>query len=419
MSAEFPSEWRVLPLEDCMDSIIDYRGKTPSKATFGIPLITAKIVKNGRILEPDEFIDPGDYETWMRRGLPQAGDVVVTTEAPLGEVAQLHSPRVALAQRLIVLRGKPGLLENTFLKFLMQSSFVQEQLKARATGTTVLGIKQSELRRVSLAVPPLVEQQAIARILGTLHDKNELHRRMSQTLEDMACTLFKSWFVDFDPVRAKAEGRDPAGMDAATAALFPDSFEDAALGPIPNGWRVVPLHSLTSYLSRGIGPAYIDRGGICVFNQKCIRGRRIDPSKARRHDPTQKSIEGRELRVLDVLVNSTGVGTLGRVAQVWSLPEPAIVDSHVTVVRASEQVDPSTGQTELSRSRLAALEIVEPPLALQTEYGRLIKPAFMHIAANERESANLAALRDTLLPRLLSGELRVSNPDTFLQEQGR
>jgi type I restriction enzyme S subunit len=215
-------EWTALPLEECMAAIIDYRGKTPRKTSFGIPLVTAKVVKGGRIETPDEFVAERDYEAWMRRGLPQPGDVVVTTEAPLGEIAQLGSERVALAQRLIALRGKLDLLDNTFLKFLMQSVDVQDQLRARSTGTTVLGIKQSELRKVVLTLPPITEQRAVAHILGALDDKIELNRRMNETLEAIARALFKSWFVDFEPVRAKAEGRDP-GLPQPLADLFPDS----------------------------------------------------------------------------------------------------------------------------------------------------------------------------------------------------
>jgi restriction endonuclease S subunit len=202
-------EWTDLSLEKCMATVIDYRGKTPRKTSSGVPLITAKVVKGGRIETPDEFIAEEDYANWMRRGIPVRGDVVVTTEAPLGEVAQLGNERVALAQRLICLRGKPGVLDNDFLKFLMQSERVQEQLHARATGTTVLGIKQSELRKVVLPLPPISEQRAIAQILSTLDGKIELNRRMNETLEAMARTLFKSWFVDFDPACAKAEGRNP------------------------------------------------------------------------------------------------------------------------------------------------------------------------------------------------------------------
>ena len=125
-------DWISRPLGDWMAALIDYRGKTPTKTFSGIPLITAKVVKRGRIEAPDEFIAVDDYEAWMRRGIPKAGDVVITTEAPLGEVGQLATERVALAQRLVALRGKDGLLDNAFLKFLMQSESVQNQLRARA-----------------------------------------------------------------------------------------------------------------------------------------------------------------------------------------------------------------------------------------------------------------------------------------------
>lgn len=234
-------EWRTLLLEDCMAAIIDYRGKSPEKTTFGIPLITAKIVKGGRIEKPQEFISETDYATWMRRGLPCPGDIVMTTEAPLGEVAQLDARKVALAQRVITLRGKPDVLDNTFLKFLLQSTPVQEEIRSRGTGTTVVGIRQSELRKISLTIPSLAEQKAIAEVLGALDDKIELNRRMNATLEAMARALFQSWFVDFDPVRAKLDGRPPANLDPATAALFPNSFQDSPLGPIPKGWTAQRL----------------------------------------------------------------------------------------------------------------------------------------------------------------------------------
>ena len=107
------AKWPVLALQDCLDALIDYRGKTPDKTNSGVPLVTAKIIKGGRIETPSEFIAHDAYDAWMRRGMPQAGDVVLTTEAPLGEVAQLGHERVALAQRVVTLRGKNGLLDST------------------------------------------------------------------------------------------------------------------------------------------------------------------------------------------------------------------------------------------------------------------------------------------------------------------
>ena len=115
------SDLTVLPLEDCLDALIDYRGKTPVKTESGIPLITAKIIKGGRIETPTEFIAKDNYDAWMRRGIPKTGDVVLTVEAPLGEVAQLGHEKVALAQRVVTLRGKEGVLDSTYLLYLLQT----------------------------------------------------------------------------------------------------------------------------------------------------------------------------------------------------------------------------------------------------------------------------------------------------------
>ena len=246
-------ELTVLPLEDCLDALIDYRGKTPTKTNSGIPLITAKIIKGGRIDTPTEFIAKDDYVAWMRRGIPEEGDVVLTVEAPLGEVAQLGSEKIALAQRVVTLRGKAGLLDSTYLLYLLQTEEMQSQLKTRATGTTVVGIKQSELRKVTLSLPPFDLQLSAAATLKAFDDRITLLRETNATLEAIAQALFKSWFVDFDPVRAKLEGRAPEGMDEARAALFPDEFEESELGLVPRGWRVLPIGEVCT-LGRGSSP---------------------------------------------------------------------------------------------------------------------------------------------------------------------
>ncbi len=233
---QFPQNWYLLPLEDCMDRIIDYRGKTPKKVSAGIPLVTAKIVKGGRINFDGqlEFIAREDYKTWMRRGIPSSGDVVMTTEAPLGEIAQLGDRQIALAQRLITLSGKADVLNNTYLKYLMMSEYVQQQLRERASGTTVLGIKQSELRKVFLALPPLPIQRRIAQTLGRLDDKIELNRRINRMLEEMAQVLYKHWFVDFGPFQDGA-------------------FAESELGLIPEGWDAQSVYQSARYIN---GAAY-------------------------------------------------------------------------------------------------------------------------------------------------------------------
>ena len=207
-------------------------------------------------------------------------------------------------------------------------------------------------------------------------------------------------------------------------------------GLIPEGWEVKQLSDVTSYLSRGISPKYVDEGGVCVINQKCIRDFSIDLTKARRHDPSQRKIDGRELVVGDVLINSTGVGTLGRVAQVLELTEIAIVDSHVTVVRAETNLgwiylgqalmrkqpeieamgEGTTGQTELARSKLGLLPIVCPSQAVLKQFDSFILPLKQSTAVNQSKIKVLANLRDTLLPRLISGQLRLPEAEAELSE---
>ena len=190
------SEWKEYILEDVIDKFIDYRGKTPKKTENGIPLVTAKIVKAGRILEPNEFIAIKDYDSWMTRGLPEIDDVVLTTEAPLGEIALIKNKNVALAQRIITLRGNKKFVFNPFIKYYFQSSNGQHKLQSRASGTTVFGIKASVLKKIPILLPPLPEQKAIASVLSSLDDKIDLLHRQNKTLEAMAETLFRQWFVE-------------------------------------------------------------------------------------------------------------------------------------------------------------------------------------------------------------------------------
>jgi type I restriction enzyme, S subunit len=418
-------EWAALPLEDCMEAVIDYRGKSPAKKSSGIPLITAKVVKGGRIETPDEFIATEDYDSWMRRGMPKAGDVVITTEAPLGEVAQLGPERVALAQRLIGLRGKSGLLENGFLKFLMQSSDVQQQLRARSSGTTVLGIKQSELRQVLLTLPPIHEQRAIAHILGTLDDKIELNRRMNETLEAMARALFKSWFVDFDPVRAKAEGRTP-GLPQSLADLFPDSLEESKLGEIPKGWLVGRFGDVVEHLRDQENPL---SSPDTLFHHFSIPA--FDDGL------TAKVEQGEKIKSLKSRVPA-GVVLLSKlnpeIERVWlvdvSANDRAVCSTEFLVLRARmpftrifvyclarspmfrQQIEALVTGTSKSHQRaqveaILDIPIVMPPAPIAEVFNRAAEKLLTRTLGCRRESSSLASLRHTLLPKLISGELRV------------
>jgi type I restriction enzyme S subunit len=408
-----------------MIAIIDYRGKTPTKTSSGIPLITAKIVKNGRILPADEFIAVSDYDSWMRRGIPLPNDIVITTEAPLGEVAQLDSRKVALAQRLIALRGKPDVLNNTFLKFLMMSPSVQEEMRARSTGTTVLGIKQSELRKVILKVPPLPEQEIIADILGSLDDKIELNRKMNETLEEMARAIFKSWFVDFDPVVAKSDGRQPEGMDAETAKLFPDSFVDSEIGRIPKGWRIAKASEVAETnaqtLSKSDDITRVEYIEISEVNRGDISNIQIfergqEPSRARRrlrHGDTVLSTVRPDRRSYFIslspspdLIASTGFAVFSPTKVPWSFFYAGLTQDEVFEYlgqHADGGAYPAVRPEIIGQWSFA---IPENTSILDSFHG-LCSSLFSTADNNRKQALQLGQIRDSLLPKLLSGEIRV------------
>jgi type I restriction enzyme S subunit len=408
------SEPQYAPLEEWMESIIDYRGKTPEKTTAGIPLITAKVIKGGRIETPSEFIAPDAYDEWMRRGIPEAGDVVITTEAPLGEVAQLPKGKVALAQRVITLRGKKGLVDNTFLKYLLLSRPFQEDLEARATGTTVVGVKQSVLRKIDLAFPSFLDQKAIAHILGTLDDKIELNRKTNETLEAMAKALFKSWFVDFDPVRAKAEGR-PTGLPAKISDLFPDSFEDSELGEIPNGWEVGGLEEFL-VLQRGFdlpAPRRI-KGAYPVVAASGVSGT---------HNEAMAFAPG-------VVTGRSGV--LGKVFYIQTDFFPLNTSLWAKEFRLATPIygyfllsgidfavfNAGSAVPTLNRNHLGSLRFPLPPKALVVSFTEVAADLMKRKEGIAAETSNLSTTRDALLPKLISGEIRIPHAEKMLEEVG-
>ncbi|WP_421320277.1 restriction endonuclease subunit S [Aeromonas veronii] len=470
-------------LEDCMDAIIDYRGKTPTKTTSGIPLITAKIIKNGRIQDATEFIAEDDYASWMRRGIPQSGDVVLTTEAPLGEVAQLDASKIALAQRVITLRGKKGLLDNDFLLYLLQSHDVQHQLDGRGTGSTVKGIKQSELKEVILSFPPITAQKRIAKHLKDIDNKITLSQKISQTLEQMAQTLFKSWFVDFDPVidnaldtgffeqeldlpdellrRAEArkavrarEGFKP--LPAATRQLFPAAFEpctEPSLGLdgwVPKGWRFESFEQLlTMTIGGDWGKDSPDEAH--SVQSRIVRGTDIPDlisgqlSKAPLRWVDPKKLKSRKLEVGDIVIEVSGgspTQSTGRsifmselmLQRLGEIVEPAsfcrrfkpksvnhglLGFLHLQKIYADgkmwEYQNQSTGIANFqTKFFIESEQVLLPTNNLLDEFCKLVKPLIDKSHSNEQ--IVLAKLRDTLLPKLISGELSLDDVELTTQQ---
>jgi type I restriction enzyme S subunit len=259
-------------------------------------------------------------------------------------------------------------------------------------------------------VPAVPMQRCIADALSVYDDLIENNTRCAQILEEMARSLYREWFINFRFSQHEAAG-----------------WRDSAFGKIPSTWCVNRIGDGAAFVNRGVAPKYDDNAEGLVINQKCIRNQSLSLGPARRH--CAKVPPEKYVRVGDVLVNSTGVGTLGRVAQVLEPIEKCTVDTHVTIVRPGERVDSdfwgmallskeahfasqgagSTGQAELARGRIGEAEIICPPEELQRRFGELVRPMRRLAVALANKNANLRATRDLLLPRLISGELDVSS----------
>ena len=400
-------EWNRDILINLLDSLIDYRGKTPKKTSSGVPLVTAKIIKGGRILPFEEFIAEDNYDSWMVRGLPQPGDVVLTTEAPLGEVAQLDNTKVALAQRVVTLRGKKGILDNTYLKYFLQSDIGQKRLIARETGTTVTGIKQSELRKVEISYPDFDTQCRIASILKSLDDKIALNNRINHNLEEQAQALYKSWFVDFEPFKD--------GM-----------FVDSELGMIPEGWRVGTVNEIMDIQS-GFpfkSRSFVERGQYLLITIKAVQDGQLTISGADSLDvPLPSKMPNYcNLNVGDILLSLTG--NVGRVCIVdrdglllnqrvaKMAPKKEYNRAYTYFLARNEkfkesmyQIARGTAQLNLSPVETGNLQIVIPPSDVLVFFSRIATPLFKSITATLREMISLQSSRDVLLPQLISGQL--------------
>ena len=395
-------------LENLLDKLIDYRGKTPKKTLSGIPLVTAKIVKNGTIKGYTEYIADEDYEKWMVRGFPKVGDVILTTEAPLGEVALLKEEKVALAQRIVCLRGKDNVLDNTYLKYYLQSGKGQKSLSARESGTTVTGIKQAELRRVDIEYPTYEDQRRIASILSSLDRKIELNNKINADLEEMAQAIFKNWFVDFEPFK---DGK----------------FVNSELGMIPEGWKVGRLDEIADV----VGGSTPSKAKPEYYTQKGIAW--LTPKDLSNH-PAVYSSRG-EIDITEEGYNSTSTKLMPKGTVLFTSRAPigyiSIAQNDICTNQGFKSLVPkkagtcflycflkyvtpeienkSTGSTfkEASGALMKSLQVIIPEQKVFEDFESIALPLFTRIESLEKESSHLSLLRDTLLPRLMSGEIEV------------
>lgn len=380
-------------MEEALDAIIDYRGKTPQKSPIGIPTLSAKSVKNGQIDYSEcYYISPEEYKKFMTRGFPQKGDILLTTEAPLGMVAKLDRADVAVAQRLLTLRGKKEVLDNDFLMYYLQSTEGQGLLKAKETGTTVTGIKQAEFRKIVIKVPDFQTQKKIAAILSALDEKIATNRAINDNLYEIVNARYTSLFKDIECEMTTIGNYAERIYSGGTPTTSDAAYWGGTFGWFSSGET---------------------RNRFVISTEKSITQTGIDNSStklAAKHD---------------IVMASAGQGfTRGQTSM---LLIDTYVNQSVIVIHADRKIlpylfwnlanryeelraisDSSSIRGSLTTKMIAAFEV---PLAnndvIQT-FSDFAWAVIPKIENNLLENEHLAALRDSLLPKLMSGEIDVS-----------
>ncbi len=434
-------EWRDVSIEEIASKIamgpFGSDIKTDNFVPAGVPVIRGGNLTAGRFNGADFVFLTEAKADQLANANALPGDLVFTHRGTLGQVGLVPAEpftRYVVSQSQMKLRCDPKSADPTFIYYFFRSPAGQHALLMNTSQTGVPAISRptTSLKSIRLSLPPLPEQRAIAHILGTLDDKIELNRRMNETLEAMVRTLFKSWFVDFDPVRAKSEDRDPS-LPKLLAGLFPESFEDSELGKIPKGWRVCVIRDLAGNIQYGFTQsASPDRAGPRFLRITDIQGGKVNWATVPSCEVTPEEHEKYRLKPGDVLVARTGASTGENIYlshapdavfasylvrfQFLDLATARLVGAFMRTQAYFEYVAGGIGgsaQPNASAQVLAGAQLVLPTPSIASMFADFVMPLDVRIAANANESRTLTAVRDALLPKLISGEVRVRDAEQF------
>lgn len=367
--------------------------------------------------------DVSEYEKLSRYQL-LTNDVILAMDRPIvgGQlkfawIAETD-PKALLVQRMTRLRANNP-EDQLFLRYVIGSPAFSQHIDTITTGVNVPHISGPDIRKYKFNVPCFISRQKISAVLSNYDDLIENNLARIKLLEEMAQITYEEWFV-----RMQFPGHE-------TAEINPET-------DLPEGWEQKTLRELSAYINRGVSPRYVDEEGFSVINQKCIRDNTVNFAESRLTANDHKVPNDKILQHLDILVNSTGTGTLGRVAQLFESPEKSTVDTHVTIVRpickdyaywlgrALEALEPfivslgkgATNQQELGRNELADIvKLNKPTPNLIEKFNKLVEPSFKVISVLINENALLKEARDILLPRLMTGMIdieKVELPEALL-----
>jgi type I restriction enzyme S subunit len=423
--------WTWARLDDISEGVFDCPHSTPKLTDEGPLVVRTQDVMTG-IFRADQagHVSEETYAERIARVTPSHGDLLYSREGTyFGIAAEVPAnTRVCLGQRMVLIRPDKRRLDFRFLRHWLNSPIMAAHIHGYRDGTVAERLNLPTIRALPILVPPLPGQKAIAAVLGALDDKIELNRRMNATLEAMARALFQSWFVDFDPVRAKAVGRPPAGLDEPTAALFPAQFQAAELGEIPQGWKAATLGRIIIAVRERI----LDADAIVLsavssselvrsdehFNKKVYSKSISNYLKVRRWDfaynPSRINIGSVGLLKEDVI---------GAASPVYEVFRPN-TGFHWFVERFLAYPDTKNWiqtlcsgsvRQSLKLKDLASIPCVIPPPEIIAAFNREWERLLSLILANNRQTHILVTLRDTLLPKLLSGQVRPLDESNALE----
>ena len=456
------SEWKALKIGDVFDLVCGYAFKSSDFRDEGVPVIKIKNVKaDGVVLDDLDFVD-AKFLDQRKDKIVRDGDILITMSGNrfdgsqgtwVGKVAQYRGANTFLLnQRVGILRPKRASeVEQRACAYFLASEANQHLFIAIATSSGgQANLSPGQILGAELILPPLEEQRAIAHILGTLDDKIELNRKRNETLEAMARALFQSWFVDFDPVRAKAAVRreHPRWTDAEVcraalptlspeiAALFPDSFESSPLGDIPKGWQLLPLPEAINVnpsrpLRKGAIAPYLDMANMPT------QGHSADEVVQREFNSGMRFMNGDTLvaRITPCLENGktafvdfldeNQVGW-GSTEYIVLRPKPPLPNEFAYCLARSadfrdfaiQSMTGSSGRQRVPAESLSHFKITSPSEPIAKLFGGFVEPLFVRAGQAVKESRTLAALRDTLLPKLISGEIRLKSVEHFIESVG-
>ena len=437
-----PDEWREIRLGDLVArgalAISDgYRVRNEELGPEGIPFVRGGDIGDGWInTETTDHIRP-EFAGRVRAKLAHPDDIAFITKGTVGRAGRIRrgQPPVVFAPQVAYWRVlAPEVLDSRFLFYLIRSREFQSALDGVKTHGSMVADYVSISQQLDFAFifPDVKSQRAIGYFLGTLDDKIELNRRMNETLEVMARAIFQSWFVDFDPVRAKIEGRDP-GLPQALADRFPDSFEDSELGEIPQGWRVGAVKDVAEINARTLSAADALEAVDYIEISEVMRGeightarydRGAEPSRARRRLEHGDSVlstvrpdRGAHFLCLnppETLIASTGFTVLSPRDSNWAFLYSALTQRQVG--EELGRLADGGAYPAVRPEAIGALPLIIPTSRIVTTFQAMAGPLFERAHRNRAQAKTLVALRDTLLPMLISGELRVKDGEGLLAE---